>query len=214
MNQNTTLFYTLRRPKDAANKPPLLIMLHGVGSNEQHMFSLAEAIPDKYLVVSARGPLSLGAGSYAWFQVDFSSGRPEINAQQAEQSRLKIISFIDKLKSLEDFDDEQVFLMGFSQGGIMSYSVALTAPEKIAGIAVMSGRLLPEVKPLIAGNDRLEELKIFVSHGKSDNVLNYQYAVDAVDYLKGKNIHPEFHTYEEGHTINSQMLQDVVKWLK
>ena len=78
----------------------------------------------------------------------------------------------------------------------------------------MSGRLLPEVKPLRAGNDRLEELKIFVSHGKSDNVLNYQYAVDAVDYLKDKNIHPEFHTYEEGHTINSQMLQDVVKWLK
>lgn len=214
MNQNTTLFYTSRKPKDAANKPPLLIMLHGVGSNEQHMFSLAEDIPDKYLVVSVRGPLILGVGSYAWFQVDFSSGRPEINAQQAEQSRQKVISFIDELRSLEGFDDEQVFLMGFSQGGIMSYSVALTAPEKIAGIAVMSGRLLPEVKPLIAGNDRLEELKVFVSHGKSDNVLNYQYAVDAVDYLKGKNIHPEFHTYEEGHTINSQMLQDVVKWLK
>lgn len=214
MDSNTTLFYVSRKPKGATNKPPLLIMLHGVGSNEQHMFSLAQAIPDKYLVISVQGPLSLGVGSYAWFQVDFSTGKPRINAQQAEQSRLQIISFIDELKSLEDFDEEQVFLMGFSQGGIMSYSVALTAPEKIAGIAVMSGRLLPEVKPLIAGNDRLKQLKVFVSHGNLDNMLNVQYAIDAVDYLKSKDLHAELHTYEEGHSINSQMLQDVVEWLK
>lgn len=213
MNSNTSLFYISRKPKDAINKPPLVIMLHGVGSNEQHLFSLAEAIPDKYLVVSVRGPLSLGIGSYAWFHVDFSTGKPRINAQQAEQSRLEIISFIDELKSLENFDDAQVSLMGFSQGGIMSYSVALTAPEKITRIAVMSGRLLPEVKPLIVGNDKLKQLKVFVSHGKSDNVLNYQYAIDAVDYLKSKDVYTEFHTYEEGHSINSQMLQDVVEWL-
>lgn len=213
MNADTTFFYVLRKPKDTSNKPPLLILLHGVGSNEQHMFSLAESIPDKYLVVSVRGPLSLGIGSYAWFQVDFSTGQPVINAEQAEQSRLKIISFIDELKLLEDFDDKQIYLMGFSQGGIMSYSVALTAPEKITRIAVMSGRLLPEVKPLIASNDKLKQLKVFVSHGKSDNVLSYQYAIDAVDYLKSKDVYTEFHTYEEGHSINSQMLQDVVDWL-
>lgn len=177
MNPDTTLFYTSRKPKDAINKPPLLIMLHGVGSNEQHMFSLAQAMPDKYLVVSVRGPLSLSVGSYAWFQVDFSTGHPQINALQAEQSRQKIISFIDELKLVEDFDDKQVFLMGFSQGGIMSYSAALTTPEKIKGIVVMSGRLLPEVKPLITSNDKLKQLKVFVSHGKSDNVLNYQYAI-------------------------------------
>ena len=91
------------------------------------MFSLADVIPDKYLVIAARGPLTLNTGSYAWFQVDFSTGSPVINVRQAEQSRQTILAFIDELKTLEDFNHRQVYLMGFSQGGIMSYSTALTA---------------------------------------------------------------------------------------
>jgi phospholipase/carboxylesterase len=104
--------------------------------------------------------------------------------------------------------------MGFSQGGIMSYSVSLTAPEKIKGIAVMSARLLPEIKPFIADEKRLQKLKIFISHGKQDAVLNYQYALDASEFLKTKNLNPEFHSYEEGHTVNKQMFDDVNLWLK
>ena len=111
-------------------------------------------------------------------------------------------------------NSDEVYLMGFSQGGIMSYSVALTAPEKVKGIAVMSGRLLPEIKTLISDEKRLEKLKIFISHGKQDAVLNYQYAVDASDFLKTKNLNPNFHSYEEGHTVNKQMFDDVNLWLK
>jgi phospholipase/carboxylesterase len=112
-----------------------------------------------------------------------------------------------------DFDDKQVYLMGFSQGGIMSYSVALTEPEKIKGIAVMSGRLLPEVKPLVADEKRLAKLKIFVSHGKQDQVLHFPFATEAVDYLESKGLNPDFHQYDDGHTVNQQMLADVITWL-
>lgn len=69
----------------------------------------------------------------------------------------------------------------------------------------MSGRLLPEVKPLVASKECLKRLKIFVSHGKQDLVLEYDFAVNAVDYLKILEIYPEFHVYDEFHTINSQM---------
>lgn len=79
--------------------------------------------------------------------------------------------------NVEDFDEDQVYLMGFSHGGIMSYSVAMTELEKIKGIAVMIGRLLPEVKSLVADEDRLKKLKIFVSHGMQDSVLKFQYAM-------------------------------------
>ncbi|GGH59861.1 phospholipase/carboxylesterase [Filimonas zeae] len=207
------LHYLVRKPKVAATHPPLIILLHGVGSNEQNMFSMANSLPDKYLVVSARGPLTLGLNSFAWFQVDFSSGKPVIIKEQAEQARVSIIRFIDDLKKVEQFNDQEVFLMGFSQGGIMSYSVALTEPEKIKGIVVMSGRLLPEIKPLVVSEERLKPLKIFVSHGTNDRVLQFQYALDAVDYLKTKGLHPDFHQYNEDHTINTQMLNDVAGWL-
>jgi phospholipase/carboxylesterase len=208
------LHYLVRQPKIKTAHPPLLILLHGVGGNEQNLFSFANDLPDNYLVASARGPLTLGANSFAWFQVDFSSGRPQINEQQAENARLQLIDFIENLKNELDFDQKQVYLMGFSQGGIMSYSVALTAPEKVKGIAVMSGRLLPEIKPFIAEEQRLEKLKIFISHGKQDAVLNFQYATDALAFLKTKGLAPEFHSYNEGHTINKPMLDDVNQWLK
>lgn len=212
--KNTKLHYVVRQPKVQTANPPLLILLHGVGGNEQNLFSFAPELPDTFVVVSARGPLTFGPNSFAWFQVDFSTGKPQINAEQAENARKMIIDFIEDLKTEINFDSQQVYLMGFSQGGIMSYSVSLTAPEKVKGIAVMSGRLLPEIKPLIADEKRLEKLKIFISHGKQDAVLNYQYAVDASEFLKTKNLNPEFHSYQEGHTVNKQMFDDVNLWLK
>ncbi|WP_289661226.1 alpha/beta hydrolase [Flavobacterium panacagri] len=211
--KNTKLHYLIRQPKIKTENPPLLILLHGVGGNEQNLFSFAPNLPENFVVVSARGPLTFGANSFAWFQVDFSTGRPQINEQQAENARKMLIDFIEDLKTEISFDSKQVYLMGFSQGGIMSYSVALTAPEKISGIAVMSGRLLPEIKPFMAAEKRLEKLKIFISHGKQDAVLNYQYATDALEFLKTKNLNPEFHSYEEGHTVNQQMFDDVNNWL-
>ncbi|MFV8375169.1 alpha/beta hydrolase [Flavobacterium sp. LB1P71] len=212
--EKTTLHYLVRQPKTKITNPPLLLLLHGVGGNEQNLFSFANDLPDNFLVVSARGPLTLGPQSFAWFQVNFTSGHPQINEQQAEAARVTILDFIESLKNELDFDDKQVYLMGFSQGGIMSYSVALTEPEKIKGIAVMSSRLLPEVKPLIADEKRLEKLKVFVSHGRQDAVLHFPFATDAVSYLQTKGIKPEFHQYDEGHTINKQMFDDVSLWLK
>ncbi|MFV5700861.1 alpha/beta hydrolase [Flavobacterium sp. XS2P12] len=212
--EKTTLHYLVRQPKTKTTNPPLLLLLHGVGGNERNLFSFANDLPDKFLVVSARGPLTLGPQSFAWFQVNFTSGHPQINEQQAEAARVTILNFIESLKNELDFDDKQVYLMGFSQGGIMSYSVALTEPEKIKGIAVMSGRLLPEVKPLIADEKRLDKLKVFVSHGKQDAVLQFPYATDALAYLQTKGMNPEFHQYDEGHTVNKQMFDDVNFWLK
>lgn len=209
-----SLHYLVRPPKIKTENPPLLLLLHGVGSNEQNMFSFASSLPDKYLVVSVRGPLTLGPNSYAWFNVRFSGGGSIINEKEAENARKSIVQFLEDLKLKENYDHHKVYLMGFSQGGIMSYSTALTAPEKIAGIAVMSGRLLPEVKPLIANNERLSKLKVYISHGKQDSVLQVQYAYDAIEYLKTKGINPEFHEYSEDHTINKEMLADVNKWLK
>lgn len=212
--QHPKLHYLVRQPKVKTERTPLVVLLHGVGSNEQNMFSLAEAMPENFLVVSARGPLTRGNGGYAWFQVQFSTERSIINEAQAEQARKDILSFIEDLKTVEDFDPAQVYLLGFSQGGIMSYSTYLTEPEKIAGIAVMSGRLLKEIKPLMAPDERLKNINIFVSHGTQDHVLTFQYAIDATEYLTSRGIHPKFHQYNEDHTISPKMLNDVVNWLK
>ncbi|NWJ52987.1 MAG: esterase [Bacteroidetes bacterium] len=207
------LQYLVKTPNITTEKTPLIILLHGVGSNEQDLFSFANQIPDHFLIISARAPHTIGQGSYAWFQVNFSSQKRIINYEQAEESRKLIIQFIGQLKERYSFDEKQVYLIGFSQGGIMSYSVGLTRPDLVKGIAVMSGRLLEEVKPLITINENLTALKIFISHGINDNVLNIQYARDSFSYLKTMNNNLVYKEYIEGHTINNEMRFDLINWL-
>lgn len=208
------LKYLIREPSVKTKKPALVILLHGVGSNEQNMFQQAQAYPNDMLIISVRAPYVLGANSFAWFAVDFSSGRPIIDEEQAEKSRIVLRTFINQVVERYEADGSQVYLVGFSQGAIMCYSAALTYPEKIAGIAALSGRLLPEVKPLTKDHAALQHLRIFVAHGTLDNVLNVDYARSARHYLEEeKGLVVTYKEYEIPHVVNNQVLTDLVKWI-
>lgn len=213
-SQTPILKYLVREPKISSPKPPMLILLHGVGSNETDLFALADNLPDKYLVISARAPISLGGNSFAWYQVDFSTGKPVFNFEQEENSRNSIIKFVEQLKEKYSVNSDEIYLCGFSQGAIMSYSVALTRPDLIKGIAVMSGRLLEEIKPQIAPTEKLNHLRVFISHGKNDNMLPIHYAQEATTYLKSKNLNPIFKEYNAGHEMEGEMIKDLINWLK
>lgn len=209
------LHYLVRQPKTATTNPPVLFLLHGVGSNEKDLFSFAESLPGEYLIISARAPITLEKDRYGWFHVEFIDGKPHINFKEQETSRNLLVTFINQMQQKYKFDAKRVYLCGFSQGGIMSYSIALTHPELIKGIAVMSGRLLPEIKPLIAADDKLTQLDIFISHGDNDKVLNIDYAHDAKKYLEQHKLKPMYHEYAgAGHEINKQMFADLLDWLK
>ncbi len=207
------LQHLVREPKIKSANPPLLILLHGIGSNEQDLFSFANQLPDQFLVVSARAPYPLGHDGYAWYHADFSTPKPIFNKEEAEQSRNTIIQFISELKTEHAFDDKQVYLVGFSQGAIMSYSVGLTRPDLIKGIAIMSGRLLEEVKLQIKHDEKLKQLSVFISHGINDPVLPIQNARDANAYLKTLNLNATYKEYVDVHTINTEMLFDLINWL-
>lgn len=213
-NQQGTQFqYLVRESGIKTGKAPLLLLLHGVGSNEKDLFSFANQLPDQFLVVSARAPYTLETGRYAWYQVDFSTGKPVIQMEQEEKSRRMILQFIEELKESYQIDESAVYLCGFSQGAIMSYSAGLTAPDLFKGIAAMSGRLLEEVKPEITSPEALQHLRVFISHGKEDLMLNIEYARSCDSYLKSLGIQPTYKEYAEGHGINREMLADLIHWL-
>lgn len=214
--QKTTpsLYYIFKKPKIKSAKPPVIILMHGVGSNEKDLFSFANQLPDSFLVISLRAPITLGKDSYGWYHLSFENGKPISNPIEAEASRLMIIDFINTLKNKHAFNEKRVYLCGFSQGSIMAYSVGLTVPEKIKGIAVMSGRLLEEVKPIIASKDKLKKLKVFISHGTNDNVLPVNNAREANAYLKQLGITASYKEYPEPHTISNAMFSDMLIWLK
>ena len=209
-----SLYYLVREAKAGTLNPPLLFLMHGVGSNEQDMFAFAEHLPDNFLIISVRGPYTIGPNSYVWFHVDFSTGAPVFKEEEAECSRNIIIKFLETLKTQHSFNEKQIYLVGFSQGGIMSYSVGLTRPDLIKGIVVMSGRLLKEVRPFIASVEKVASLEVFISHGISDNVLNIEYAREAHAYLKTLGLVPDYKEYEGGHSITNEMFHDLINWLK
>lgn len=210
----TGLYYIFKEPKIKSAKPPVIILMHGVGSNEKDLFSFANQLPDSFLVISLRAPIELGKDSYGWYHLSFENGKPISNPIEAEASRLMIIDFINTLKNKHAFNEKRVYLCGFSQGSIMAYSVGLTVPEKIKGIAIMSGRLLEEVKPIIAGKDKLKNLNVFISHGTNDNVLPVSNAREANTYLKQLGINATYKEYPEPHTISNAMFNDLLIWLK
>jgi phospholipase/carboxylesterase len=211
--EELSLKYLVRQPKLNSPHPPAIILLHGIGSNEADLFSFADQLPGKFLVISARAPITLAAGSYAWYQADFSTPTPTFNLEQENKSRLLIKDFIQQIIAKYSVDPDQIFLVGFSQGAIMSYSVGLTNPGLVNGIAIMSGRMLEEIKPLIQESNQLKNLHIFISHGVLDNTLRIQFAREAVAYLHGLKLNPEYKEYSEGHGINSEMFSDLLNWL-
>ncbi|MBI3519005.1 MAG: dienelactone hydrolase family protein [Bacteroidetes bacterium] len=213
-SKQSGLYYIFKEPKLKSAKPPVIILMHGVGSNEKDLFAFADQLPDSFLVISLRAPITLGNNSYGWYHLRFENGKPVSNVIEAEASRLMIIDFINQLKNKHAYNEKRVYLCGFSQGSIMAYSVGLTVPEKIKGIAVMSGRLLDEVKPIVAKKDKLKTLNVFIAHGTNDHVLLIDNAREAYNYLKQSGIVPTYKEYPEAHTISNAMFVDMLQWLK
>lgn len=208
------LKYKVREPAENTENPGLLLLLHGVGSNEDDLFKLAASLPSNLYIISARAPYTLTEGKYAWYEVDFSTGKPVFNQEQAEKSLQVLKYFINQLVERYAVDHRNIYLMGFSQGAIMSYSAGLTFPEKIKGIAALSGRILEEIRPLVKVTAALNKLRVFIAHGTADRVLPLHYAREAKAFIAGYGLSLSYHEYEMGHGIDQQVLTDLNDWLK
>ena len=125
-DSTSVLHYLVREPVVKSAHPPVLILLHGVGSNEQDLFSLADRLPDDFLVISARAPIRLGDDSFAWYQVDFSTGKPVFNFEQEEKSRALLIKFIDQIKAKESV----TMLSNMLRKSLMQGKVAFVSLEE------------------------------------------------------------------------------------
>jgi phospholipase/carboxylesterase len=208
------LVHRVRPAQDGATKAPCLLLLHGVGSNEAGFIELARQMDPRLVVILLRGPLVLAPGRFAWFQVSFTPSGPAINAAQAEASRLKLLDFIGQLPAAYDVDPQRIWIAGFSQGGIMSASVGLTAPSSVAGIGVLSGRILREILPQVEHSPALAELQAFVSHGVHDQTLGIHFAHHAREVLSGLGVPLEYHEYAAEHGLDRDMVADFQRWLQ
>ena len=211
---NLSLFHLVREPKIKKDKNPLLLLLHGYGSNEEDLFSFASELPSEYFVISARAPYKLPPYGHAWYAINFTGNQRDFTDNvQAANSRDKISAFIDELVNEYPIDSQNVTLIGFSQGCILSYAVALSYPEKIKRVVAMSGYLNTGIiKDGYEKND-FSNLKMFVSHGSSDQTVPVEWARKAKPILESLNINFVYKEYPVGHGVAPQNFLDVMQWL-
>jgi phospholipase/carboxylesterase len=209
-----SLIHAVREPSgNTRESAPLLLLLHGVGSNEQDLIGLAPELDSRFFVVSARAPITLGHSSYGWYPVQFTPTGHIIDPDAAERSRMLILRFVDELADSYNIDRDRIFLMGFSQGCIMSIAAALTAPRKFAGIVGMSGRLLPGILTKVADVEQLRGLPFMVVHGTQDAVLPIHYGRAIREALQSLPVDLTYHEYSMGHNVSPQSLSDIAEWL-
>lgn len=204
----------LEQANTESQNHPLVIFLHGYGSNEQDLFGIKDDLPAPYTYLSVRAPMTMEQGSYQWFR---KKGEGAYNGEtdDLKTSSQVLLDFIAQAAKKYHTQPEKVILVGFSQGAIMSYEVALRHPEAVGGIAALSGRVLPVLKSALKPDEKRQTLAIFIGHGKEDNRLPYKDGTDANILLQGLSLTPEFHGYEGlGHSISAAEIEDLNAWLQ
>ena len=214
LHTDLPLSYLEQTQSDARNQP-LVIFLHGFGSNEEDLFGIKDALPSTWTYLSARAPMPVDPQGYRWFTKTPGDGDYNGETADLQRSAALIEDFVSKATAKYHTQSDRVFLVGFSQGAIMSYEVGLRKPALVRGIAALSGSVLPVLKAELKPSESLGKLAIFIGHGTLDQALPYASATQANEVLVGLGLMPEFHGYPGmPHTVSETEVQDLKAWLE
>ena len=189
---------------------PTVIALHGRGSNEEDLIGLAPHLPEGLLWISPRAPLLLGPGSYEWYRVRVI-GRPE--PDQVLAALETVDRFIDEVLANYPVDPQKLFLLGFSQGSILSMCYTLTHPSRIAGVIAQSG-YIPNHVDLEIDEAGVKGKPFILTHGDQDTVLPVEWDRASRDRLQQLGVDLEYHEFPMGHNVSMESLEVIHKWLE
>lgn len=209
------LIHTIHEPTGAGPHPTLLT-LHGRGANALDLLGLAPYIcGGRFLVICPQGPLETPTGpgmtGYAWYPMSMG-GAPDVDTMLS--SRDKLQTFLDQCIARYPIDQQKLGLLGFSQGGVMAYSLGLSHSERFAGLAALSTWLPKELVPRLGIGDSARTLPTLIQHGTNDPTIEVERARESVERLRGLKVPLTYREYEMGHEITPKGLGDLSAWLE
>lgn len=189
-------------------------MLHGYGSNEEDLFSFAPELQPELCIISVRAPYPMEPFGNAWYAINFDAQQGKwSDDDQAVASREKIVAFMEEACSTYGLDDTRITLLGFSQGTILSYAVALSYPEKIKNVIALSGYINEGILVSDYAEKNHENLKIYASHGQVDQVIPPEWAQKVPAFLDSLNVEHVYEEFPVGHGVAPQNFHSFKKWL-
>ena len=213
--ENLPLQHLLRPNEDQKARPPALFLLHGFGSNEEDLFSFAPELPEDLFVISLRAPYQLPPYGHAWYSINFEAPRGKWNdVRQAIKSRELLMETIEEAVVKYHLDANRISLLGFSQGSILSYALALSYPNRFKSVVALSGYVDQEMLTPDYLSGDLSRLQIYASHGQVDMVIPVSWAQQSAEFIKSLGIDLHYEEFPVGHGVSPQNLANFKSWMK
>ncbi|HEY7557345.1 MAG TPA: alpha/beta hydrolase-fold protein [Candidatus Binatia bacterium] len=195
---------------------PTILTLHGRGANAMDLLGLAPYLcGGKLLMICPQGaletPIGPGVTGYAWYPMSMG-GPPDVDAILSTRERIE--SFMAECLGRYPIDPGKTALLGFSQGGVMAYSLALTRPEHFAALAVLSSWLPKELQARLQVSEAVRALPTLVQHGTQDSLIEIDRTRDSAQRLRQLKLPLTFREYDMGHEITPRSLRDLSAWLE
>ncbi len=206
----------VREPTVPSRRPPLLVLLHGVGADELDLLPVADALDPRLLAVSLRAPFEAEPMGYAWYALDWSTTPPTPRLDQAEESLSALAASLPELAARAGGDPDRTFLFGFSQGAAMALAVALTRPDLVRGAVIHSARVLPFLRDPArrALPSALSRLEALVVPGTDDDVFPVACGREVRDLLApllGDRL--TYREHDAGHFVTAESARDAARWI-
>jgi phospholipase/carboxylesterase len=206
---NLNLTHIVREARQNNGGPrPGLLLLHGRGADEADLMGLEVALDPRLTIVSPRAPFRAGPG-FAWYGMA-AIGSPHDDTLRTSLAELH--AFIEGIVPAYNIDPAALFVMGFSQGAVMSAGIALTRPDRVRGVVMHSGYV-----PIHSGLDiqpgAAQGMPFFIAHGLYDDVIRVTFARQSRDYLQQAGATLTYQEYPIAHYIGEESLDDLSEWL-
>jgi phospholipase/carboxylesterase len=210
INMKSPYEYTVHCPKNMNpdKKYPVIFGLHGIGYNENDMLELVENVKEEFILIGIRGNLTYEKG-YAYYFLK-SYGNPERELFDSSMENME--AFIEEACEQYPIDRDRKYLIGFSQGAILSMSLALVLGESIKGVVAMNGYIPEFVKeefPLKS----IQQTSFLVTQGEKDQIFSLPVGLENYEYLRQHAGSVKYTIYPAGHEVTAEMKCDLVSWI-
>jgi phospholipase/carboxylesterase len=193
---------------------PTILAMHGWGSNALDLMGLAPYIArGRCLTLCPQGPVEVEIGAvngYGWYQLRRGEA-PDMEEMGRAADRL--MSFLDAALKRYPIDRRKLIVMGFSQGGVMAYNLAIRHPERFAALVALSTWFPEELAEYAGNRDALAQLPTLVQHGRADDMIEITKARQSVERLRKLKLPLTYREYDCGHEITMDAIQDLSAFL-
>lgn len=165
--------------------------------------------------MSFRAPKNSNYGGYVWFDIDFNNPSNFLDENEGNEAVKLVMENIMSVTNRYGLTNNPTHLCGFSQGGIIVYSLALQYPDLFSKIACLSS--FPEEKMLrniVKDKKKYENLRFFISHGMEDTVIPIDWGRKAAEILYDLSAYFSFREYMSGHGVNQKNYLDLMEFFK